>query len=435
MSRLGRLAQLGGLTGRVTGSYLGNRLRDAFSSDDDRAVSRDRLNLENARAIVETVSRMKGAAMKLGQQLAVAGAALDLPEDVMAILGKLHSDGEPVPFDIIRDDVEKSLGAPLPKLFRDFDPKPLGSASLGQAHAARLKDGADVVVKVLHRGVEHSVGTDLMALKAVLVSGRMLRRPKEEVDEIFDEIRVRLEEELDYLQEAANIQAYQEAFAGDDRVRIPRIHHALCTERVLTMDRLPGKHLGAWLPTATPEARQRAADTLAHFYYTQLFRLRMLHADPHPGNYLFEDDGRLGILDFGCVKRFDPYWMASYAEAALATQIDDKERCMAATAQMGSWDGVHREDGELVWEFCCAVGRGHKLGPVVLGQGEQLMEEALPVLQRLLRNPRVRMPRDVIYTHRTLGGMYSLARQLGARVDYGAVLMTHVNAAIDAGRG
>jgi predicted unusual protein kinase regulating ubiquinone biosynthesis (AarF/ABC1/UbiB family) len=435
MGRFDRLARLGSLTGKVTSSYLGNKLRETFTSGELREKAREKLHIDNAREIVETVSKMRGAAMKLGQQLALASNALDLPEEVGAILGKLNSDGDPVPFHTIREDVERELDAPLSRLFRDFDPKPLGTASLGQAHVARLRDGTEVVVKVLHRGVEHSVDTDLMALKAVMISGRVLRRSKQEIDEAFDEIRIRLKEELDYLQEAANIQAYHEALGGDERVRIPRLQHALCTERVLTMDRLPGKHLDKWLPTATAEARQRAGLTLADLYYTQLFRLRMLHADPHPGNYLFEDDGRVGLVDFGCVKRFDPFFMSHYATAALTTYEGDEARCIAACAAMGSWDGVHPEDGELVWEFCRAIGKGFRQGEIALGaEREQLMEEVLPILKRLFQNPRVHLPRDVIYAHRALGGLYSLARQLGTRADFGKILLSHVHAGIEGSR-
>jgi predicted unusual protein kinase regulating ubiquinone biosynthesis (AarF/ABC1/UbiB family) len=435
MGRLDRLAKLGSLTTKVTGSYIGNKLREAFVPEELRAKAREKLHVDNAKEFVESVGRMKGAAMKLGQQLALLSSSLDLPDEVTSTLGKLNAEGEPVPFDVIREDVERALEAPLPRNFSEFDPKPVGTASLGQAHRARLKDGTEVVVKILHRGVEHSVDTDLLALRAMLVSGRALRRSKEELDEAFDEIRERLKEELDYLQEAANIQAFQEALGADPRVRIPRLHHALCTERILTMDRIPGRHLERWLEGgASPEARQRAGLTLADLYYQQIFRLRMLHADPHPGNYLFDDDGRVGLVDFGCVKRFDPYFMASYATAAIATHDGDRVRCLAACAAMGAWDGVHAEDGELVWQFCRAIGHGFRLGVITLGQDhEQYMDEVMPVIKQLIANPRVRLPRDVIYTHRSLGGLYSIARRLGTRADFGKIMLTHAPFAVAEG--
>lgn len=434
VSRWKRLATLGGLTGKVTSSYLAGKVKDAFLDEDVRTRARQKLHLDNAKEIAETLSKMKGAAMKLGQQMAVAAASLDLPDEVAGALGKLHKDAEPVPFEVIRADVEASIGEPLDRAFASFDPKALGTASLGQAHLAELPDGTAVVVKVLHRGVGEAVDTDLLALKAVLLGSRAIRRDRAEVEAAFEEISARLHEELDYLQEAVNIQQFSEALGHDPRVRIPRLHHALCTDRVLTMDRLPGRHLDAFLPTATHEARQTAGRTLADLYYTQLFRLRMLHADPHPGNYLFEDDGRVGLVDFGCVKRFDPYWMATYAKAALASLDRDREAILECCYALGAWNGMDAEDADLLFVFVDQLSKGFRSGEIALGPDhEQLMEEMRPILKRFVSRPSVRIPKDVLFAHRSLGGLYTIHRRLGTRTDYGAILRRHAAHAVAAG--
>jgi predicted unusual protein kinase regulating ubiquinone biosynthesis (AarF/ABC1/UbiB family) len=431
LSRLKRLATLGGLTSRVTSSYLGARVRDVFLDEDRRKRAMQRLHLDNAEQIAVTLSHMKGAAMKLGQQLAVAAASLDLPPEVAASLSKLHKDAEPVPFDVIRADVEASIGAPLADAYAAFDETPLGTASLGQAHRARLPDGTPVVVKVLHRGVANAVDTDLLALKAVLIGSRALRRSREEVDAAFEEIRERLSEELDYLQEAVNLQQFAEVFANDPRVRIPKLHHALCTERVLTMDELPGRHLDAFLVDATHEARQTAGATLAELYYRQVFSLRMLHADPHPGNYLFEDDGRVGLVDFGCVKRFDLYWAATYARAAIAAMDGDKDGALAGCFDLGAWNGTDPEDAELLWAFADQMCAAFRSGEIELGpEREQLMEELRPILKQFLGRPSIRIPKDVLFTHRSLGGLYSIHRKLGTRADFGGFLRRHALVAV-----
>jgi predicted unusual protein kinase regulating ubiquinone biosynthesis (AarF/ABC1/UbiB family) len=431
VSRLKRLATLGGLTSRVTSSYLGARVRDAFLDEDRRKRAMQRLHLDNAEQIATTLAQMKGAAMKLGQQLAVAATSLDLPPEVVASLSKLHKDAEAVPFDVIRADIEASIGAPLAEAYAWFDEVPLGTASLGQAHRARLADGTAVVVKVLHRGVANAVDTDLLALKAVLIGSRALRRSREEVDAAFEEIRERLSEELDYLQEAVNLQQFAEAFASDPRVRIPRLHHALCTERVLTMDELPGRHLDAFLVDATREARQRAGATLADLYYHQVFTLRMLHADPHPGNYLFEDDGRVGLVDFGCVKRFDLYWAATYARTALAAMAGDKDAVLAGCFDLGAWNGTDPEDAELLWTFADQMCAAFRAGEIELGpEREQLMEALRPILKRFLGRPSIRIPKHVLFTHRSLGGLYAIHRRLGTRADFGACLVRHATVAV-----
>ena len=435
-SRLGRLARLGGLTSKVTRSYIGNRVKNALVSEEVRKKARHKLHIDNAKQIVETVSRMKGAAMKLGQQMAVMAQSLDLPEEVGATLSKLHKDSEPIPWDIIKEDVEAELEGPISDHFASFDERPLGTASLGQAHVATLLDGTEVVVKVLHRGVEHSVDTDMMALKAVLLSGRVLRRDKAEIEAAFDEIQARLREELDYLQEAVNIHTFGEMFAGDDRVRIPKIHAALCTERILTMDRLPGVHLDQFLKSGSPEAKQRAGVTLAEIYYEMVFRHRTLHADPHPGNYLFEEDGRVGLVDFGCIKRFNEFWIGTYATAALATHHGDRATALEAARELGSWEGTNPEEGDLLWEFCEVLGNGFRLGEITLGQHqEQFMEDMKPVIKKFIRNPNVKIPKDVLFMHRSLGGLYSIARQLGCRADFGAIMSSHAQYAVDKAQG
>lgn len=431
MSRWSRLATLGNLTSKVSASYLGNKVREAFLDDSAKKEARDKLHVENAEHIADTLSKMKGAAMKLGQQLASVASTLDLPDDVAKSLSKLHKDAERVPFADIRRSVESSLEASLETAFASFDEEPLGTASLAQAHVARTKGGEEVVVKVLHEGVAEAVDTDLAALKTMLLSTRALQRQRVEVDEAFEEIRSHLAQELDYLQEAVNIQAFQEAFGADPRVRIPRLHHALCTERVLTMDRLPGRHLEEWLPTSTPEARQRAGQSLSELYYTQLFDLRMLHSDPHPGNYLFEDDGRVGLVDFGCVKRFDEGWIATYARAALACMEGDDDAILEGCLELGAWNGTDAEDARLLLDFCHGLTRPFRMGTISLGaESEQFMEEMRPILKRFVSRPSVRIPKDVLLPHRSMAGMYSMHRKLGTRTDFGHILTTHARVAV-----
>ena len=433
--RLKRLAKLGSLTGRVTTSYVADKVRDTFRGKDLRERAKRRLHIDNAREIVETVGKLKGAAMKVGQQMAMAARALDLPEEVTQTLSQLHADADPIPFKIIKEDVEKELEGPIDSAFAFFDPEPLGTASLGQAHAATLPGGGQVVVKVLHRGVEHSVDTDLMALKTILLSGRVLRRSREEMSQTFDEIRARLIEELDYLQEAANIYAFEKLFANDQRVRIPRLHQHLCTERILTMDRLPGIPIQEFVRHGSPEAQQRAGRSLVEIYFTQAFRFLTLHADPHPGNYLFEDDGRIGLLDFGCVKRFDEFWMGRYAQAAAAVMEGDRQACLDACEALGCWDGQNAEAAEVIWDFCRVMGRVFAMGEITLGADEDTGAEIRPIIKRLMVAPQIQIPRHVLYLHRSLGGTYSLCKTLKTRADFGAIAMPEARHAVRRAEG
>jgi predicted unusual protein kinase regulating ubiquinone biosynthesis (AarF/ABC1/UbiB family) len=429
--KLTRLARLGGLTSRVASSYVGQKLAGAFRDDAENKKAIDRAHIDNATRIADTFGKLKGAAMKVGQQLAVAASTMDLPPEVAQALGKLHSAAEVVPFASIKADIEASLGKPLAEAYAWFDPQPLGTASLGQAHAARLHDGTEVVVKVLHRGIDGSVSADLMALKAVLVGGRVLQRDREEMDEIFDELRDRLEEECDYLHEAKNLLEFERLWAGDADIRIPRVHPQFSSERVLTMDRLFGVPVDRFVEAATPAARERAGNALAKLYFTSVYKNRTLHADPHPGNYLFEPDGRVGLVDFGCVKRLDGYWLAHYARGALAGIAGDKERCLAHCKEFGGWMGNTPEAGDALWELVDRMAIPFRQASYELGGPDDTVMDDIPdIVKRIMRYPEVRAPRNVIMLHRSLVGLYSMARKLHVRGNWGALAHHQANYAI-----
>jgi len=410
---------------------LGEAVRGVFRGREGEREAMDKLHIDNAERVADVLASMKGAAMKLGQSVAVAAGTLDLPPDVQRILSRLNNDAEPVPFEHVRDTIERELEAPLATLFADLDPKPLGTASLAQAHVGHLHDGTEVVVKVLHDGIDQSVSTDMMALKTLLVGGRILRRPREELDAIFVEIQDRLVEELDYYQEAANIQAFVELFGDDPRVRIPRLYSDHCSERVLTMDRMPGVHLDAFLKHASPEARQRAGVTLAQVYYESAFRHRTLHADPHPGNYLFEPDGRVGMVDFGCVKRFDPFWIGAYARAALAAYHGDRDGMMQGCRDIGALTGDSQAAADAIWHFATVMSGPFQVGEYTIGgHHDSTMDRLTPAIREILRHPEVRAPAEMLYLHRSLAGLYSIARQLVVTGDWGAILAKHTAEAV-----
>ncbi len=434
--RIGRLARLGGLTGRISSSYVGERVRDLFRDPDERVEAQRRLHVDNAERVVETLGRLKGAAMKVGQSLALAASSLDLPEEVSETLGKLHASAEPVPWDVVRESLEAELEAPVTEAFASIDPTPLGTASLGQAHAATLPGGAEVVVKVLHHGVEDGVETDLMALKTLFLGSRILRRARSEVDAAFDEVKERLQEELDYLQEAANIAIFHDLYGQDPRVRIPQVHPKWSTGRVLTMDRMPGVPLDRFLESASREARQRAGLTLAELYYEMTFRHRTLHADPHPGNYLFDPDGRVSLLDFGCVKRFDEFWLGNYGRSALCALEGDREGFLEACRRIDGWHGDSPEAADLLWRFADTLSAPYRAGQYTIGDHQASMLDRLrPLATEMIRYPEISMPRDLIYLHRSLGGLYLLARRLVVTHDWGSLLRSHASFAIARAEG
>ena len=411
MSLVSRWKNLGQMTAGLASRELADRVRSRWGNGgSDPADHR----LDQARELVQRMGRLKGAAMKVGQQVAVMASQMDLPDDVQETLSALHADAEPVPFSVIRQTLQDEFSTPIDTLFAEFDPQPLGTASLAQAHAATLVDGRSVVVKVQHEGVRESVDHDLLAVRAMLMAGRAIGRDRRELDDIFDELRSRLHEELDLLQEAVNLQHFAEMYGDDPRFAIPRHHPALCTERVITLDRVHGETLTTFARKATSEARHRAGLSMGDLFLESAFVHRVLHADPHPGNYLFADDGTVGLLDYGCVKRFNPFFIGRYAQMVRATLDRDTDAILTAAVDLGAWNGEGDEAGQVILDFCDAIMEPirdnalHEIG----GAHDAVTERVRPIIERMFRNPQIRGPKDIIFLHRTLGGMYALTRHL-----------------------
>ncbi len=423
MSKLGRLAKLGSLTTRVTGSYLGQQLAGLVQNEAQRKEATQKLHVQNAGRIVQNLGALKGAAMKVGQAVAQVVDTMDLPSEAKAVLGKLHDKAEPVPWELVKARIQAELGGSVDGLFAEIDPSPLGTASLGQVHAARLRDGSDVVVKVLHAGVEDAVHSDLSALKNMLVGGRLLRRSKAEIDSWFEEIDARLAEEIDYTHEAANMQAFRRVLARDPDVVVPRVHEGWSTKKVLTMERLHGKPLLSFVATGSAEAKQRAGAALGRSFFDLYYGHRMIHADPHPGNFLFQPDGRVGLLDFGCVRTFDAEWVADYGACAIYTRRNQRELMMRHAVALGALSERNPASEDTLWTLGRAIGIPFRGGPFTTGGPEDDAHEHIArIMPKVALDPRLRAPRELVFLHRALGGIYSINRQLRPRVDWGLVI-------------
>lgn len=426
-----RWAKLGELTSKLAGDAVAESVANAFRSPLERLRAAKEAQERRAETLVAGLSKLKGAAMKFGQQAALLASNLDLPEEVQARLAVLHDKAEPVPWDTIESALQEALGDALDQ-FASIEHTPLGTASLAQAHAATLHDGSSVVVKVLHPGIDDSVEADLLAMKTLLRTGRLVGRGRDEMRDLFDELAEHLREELDYALEADHLDEFSRLFEGDSRFRIPSVYRELSTARVLTLDRIHGVSIDAFLERATPEARRRAGLSLADLFFESTFRHYVLHADPHPGNFLFDEDGRVGVLDFGCVKRFDPVWIATYARLVMAAVDGDAKAILAETRNLGAWTGDDPEAGKVIIDFCDAVMAPLRKGPYHIGPEDHLLERVRPVTERMWKFKEIRGPRHLLFLHRTLGGLYTLMRRLEVTEDWPARMRPHLEAAAGA---
>ncbi|MEX0606183.1 MAG: AarF/ABC1/UbiB kinase family protein [Marinobacter sp.] len=320
-SRSGRFFKLAGMTASVAGQYAGQRARRMFGQEQDEAARSEHYS-RMAGQLVDTLGELKGAVMKVGQ---IASQTQDfLPQEFSDALQKLQKEAPPMPFDVIVGQVEAELGRPLGELFEYLQEEPYAAASIGQVHRARMHSGEDVIVKVQYPGVDDSCDSDLKQLRMALRLGGLLKMPKDHVDQLFAEIRVRLKEELDYENEARNLEAFQEFHKNDEWIRIPRVIVSHSARRVLTMELLEGDHISA----ITPERYSQATiNLIGHRIFTmmadQLFRFQCIHGDPHAGNFAYRPDGTIILYDFGCVKKLKHEIVEAYRKALVSALAED----------------------------------------------------------------------------------------------------------------
>lgn len=314
-----RFIKMAGMTASLATRIAGNALANSFRTEAQREQARDRLNAELGAQMAETLGELKGAVMKLGQ-LASQGADF-LPRELAEPLKKLQKDAAPMPFATIRRQIERELGKPPDALFRTLDRKPYAAASIGQVHRGVLHDGREVVVKVQYPGVAASCDSDLKQLKLALRTARLVKVDKAVIDSLFEEIRTRLHEELDYAQEARNMLLFRDYYAEDPMIVIPAPVPEFSTRQILTMELEPGDTLETVSAGYDQDLRDRLALRLFDFMCRSLFGLHAVHADPNPGNFAWRRDGALVVYDFGCIKRLDADLIRTYrntVRAALA---------------------------------------------------------------------------------------------------------------------
>jgi predicted unusual protein kinase regulating ubiquinone biosynthesis (AarF/ABC1/UbiB family) len=303
VGRLRRMGLLGTLQAKIAAAYLFYWVRGWFRD----AAQRERMLAEThwrtAARVLDSMSYLRGATMKVGQTL---GNFPDIvPAEFVQTLEQLHFNAPPMHWSLLREMVHGELGDDPENLFASFETRAFAAASLGQVHAARLKTGQEVAVKVQYPGIARTVREDFRNLLLFLLPAR-LSSDWENTREQFDDLRLRLERETDYEREAATQQKVRALFRDDEGIVIPRVFPQLSTGRVITMERLGGVHLDRLLASDPPQKlRDEFARKMVRAWYRMLFAGRLLYVDFHPGNFLFMADGRLGVIDFGNMVELD----------------------------------------------------------------------------------------------------------------------------------
>ena len=290
----------------IAGSYIGYVLQRAFLGEAQGKARLKSAHTRAARRMRNEMQTLRGPAMKLGQMLSLQAGIL--PEEVLAELAALQMEAPGMHPSLVRVQIKRSLGGEPEEIFKDFTPEPFAAASLGQVHHAVTHEGERVAVKIQYPGIQQAIASDFRLMRTVSkpaqASGHI---PKAAIDEMEQQILA----ETDYRREADNIDYFGKQLAPLPFVKVPRVLRAYSSDKVLTMSLMHGRHLEDFLARRpSQKLRNQLGANLLELFFFQVLKIGSLHADPHWGNYLFEDDGGIRLVDFGCAKYLRPETVA-----------------------------------------------------------------------------------------------------------------------------
>jgi predicted unusual protein kinase regulating ubiquinone biosynthesis (AarF/ABC1/UbiB family) len=416
--RFGRMARIGRLGARLWTSWLGAKLRRLFTRKVRRAGYDEARRRRDAEAVARTMGQMKGAFMKLGQMMSFITDGI--PAEYRASLATLQAQAPPMDAALLRDIAERELGRPLERAFASFDDQPLASASIGQVHRARLPDGREVVVKIQYPGVAEAITSDL-ANVGVLYRMMAMFYPNLDPRPVVDELRARLTEELDYSREARNQTLFHERYQEHPFIRVPAVITSHSSARVLTSEYVAGRRF-ADLLADDPAARSRWGEILWRFVFSSIIEHGVFNGDPHPGNYLVDDQDRVVFLDFGCIKYFPEEMLANWLALVRSHFDGEPERFRSNAVRLGFLPESAPVTGATLYEYF-----GYFYEPFRADRHFEFTSEYNAASIRMIFKPdgpfaglhkQLNLPPDFVFVNRIQWGVYSILAQLQARANW-----------------
>jgi predicted unusual protein kinase regulating ubiquinone biosynthesis (AarF/ABC1/UbiB family) len=423
-SMLTRNTELVRLGAKVGATYASASARKVFSSAERRVEIDHQTELKTAAQVSERLGNMKGALMKLGQMASYLDDGLPAP--MRAALSQLQASAPPMSSDLAAQVIERELGGDPDKIFIEWDPVPIASASIGQVHRAVVLDpktGKEraVAVKVQYPGVDKAIDADLKnadLLGALLQQGFSGLDPSDMVQEVKERIR----EELDYSREAHNQTIFANYYSGHPFINVPEVLPTFSTSRVLTSELVNGMSFAQLMET-DQEQKNLAGECLFRFVFRSLYGMHKFNGDPHPGNYIFHEDGRITFLDFGLVKHFTDTEMNTFISmvksAAYESDIPAFRQVLenagmlqlnapVETDEVGTYFGRFyepvRQDQEITWTPSYASG-------IV----RHTFDRSSPIAQYAT------VPKPFVFIQRINLGLYAILGELGASGNYRAI--------------
>ncbi|ORB84867.1 ABC transporter [Mycobacterium kansasii] len=426
--RIRRSVPLAGFTARAAGGRIVAALRE--KAGDAGAVRR--FHDKTAEGYAELLGHSKGVLMKAGQLLSMVdtssvGSGGFSP--YQKALARLQADAPPMDPALARDVLTADLGRPVQDMFAEFSEEPIAAASIGQVHRAVLHDGRQVAVKIQYPGAAQAIRADLANTELLATFFRMVCSASgttmPDLRQATQELTARITEEIDYRHEAANITVFSELYRDHPFIEVPHVIAEACGDRVLTMTYLDGLDWAA-AQEADQDLKNTWAEVLWRFSGGSQRHANVFHADPHPANFRFGTDGRVGVVDFGCVKVIPERQrrkLIGLSRAVIEGRKDDARNLMAELGYFAdgftlSVDEAYQWMAEIHYEVLAAQ-------PVTYDQTtSQRAVGALVDVRRNSDHPvrRVTVPGDLLFFSRINLTANAILAILGATVHARAIV-------------
>lgn len=394
---------------RVSGAMTGLATRLAGEKYLGMEIDRE----QHAKDLQGLLGGLKGPLMKVAQFLATVPGAL--PPEYAQELQQLQSNAPAMGWAFVRRRMATELGPQWLNHFSTFAETANAAASLGQVHKAILQTGQIVACKLQYPGMESTIDADLNQLNVILSLYRTWNNAID-TSNVRDEIEERLREELNYFNEAKNLKIYQKIFDQEPSIALPDVYDALTTHRLLTMSWIEGDPVLNFV-TASQETRNQIAKKLFHAWYYPFYHYALIHGDPHPGNYKIMEDGCIGLLDLGCIRRFPSQFVQGVIDLYNALLHNNREQAVAAYEAWGFTNLTH-EVIDIITEWARLLYDpllDDRVRPIQNDlQGVIGWETANRVHEQLNKTTGIKPPREFVFMDRAAVGVGSVIMRLGA---------------------
>ncbi len=417
-SKVQRAARFVRTGAKVGGNYVKYYTKKAFNKE----LSRETLHSDNAEDIYESLSELKGSALKVLQMMSMDKNLL--PTAYSDRFQMAQYSAPPLSYPLVVKTFQQYFGKGPFQLYDTFTKNARNAASMGQVHEASLQ-GKKLAVKIQYPGVADSISSDLKIVRPFAI--RLFNINEKDLDHYMEEVESKLLEETDYALELRRSVDISGQCGHIENLFFPTYYPEMSCDKIITMDWIDGEHLREFLlRNPSQEARDKIGQALWDFYDHQVHTLRQVHADPHPGNFLMQDDGQLGIIDFGCVKVIPDDFYEKYFRLIRKDILGNDEALDSVFYELGFFNKEDTAQQKKVFraifiEMIELLGRPFHHEAFDFSDDAYFrqifsLSERISNQKEVKESKAARGPRDALYINRTYFGLYNLLNALQAKV-------------------